>query len=278
MSRVVTVPELLNGHAVLDIECLDRICLNGCVPALQVGGQVVTFLHGHLGKPVASPAVIEQIGARFRQAVARFAENNDIPMVNFRKGIQKADVMRPLLARAARTGQPQVVAIGCLGQVCDRWIYSACLCFGLDLAEQARSGFTYSYSISYSIYQAEYSRNLLFRSGGQMEDLFDRVLDRGRSRLDIPALRTIFGLENRPHQNRAGGPHQNRAGGPPAQEAVIERSQDGLTWFKVAFGRLQVKAYTKGEHALRFEATAAAIEQAPPHGAGGRAFSVPGRS
>ena len=72
-------------------------------------------------------------------------------------------------------------------------------------------GFRYSYTV----YQAEYSRNLLFRSGGQMEDLFDRVLDRTRSRLDIPALRTLFGLKNRPHANRAAGP--------PAQEAVIEK-------------------------------------------------------
>ena len=98
-AGVVTVPELLDGHTVLDIECLDRIYLNGYVPALQVGGQVVTFLHGHLGKPVASPAVIEQIGTRFRQAVARFAGNNDIPVVKFSKGARKIDVMRPLLAR-----------------------------------------------------------------------------------------------------------------------------------------------------------------------------------
>jgi hypothetical protein len=134
-------------------------------------------------------------------------------------------------------------AIGRLGQVCDRWIYSACLCFGLDLAEQARSGFAYSYSI----YQAEYSRNLLFRSGGQMENLFDRVLDRTRSRLDIPALRVLFGLKNRPHSNRAAGP--------PAQEIVIEKPQYGLAWFRIRFGLLQLKAYTKGEHVLRFEAT-----------------------
>ncbi len=112
MSGVVTVPQLLDGHTVLDVECLDRIYLNGYVPMLQVGGQVVTFLHDHLGMPVASPAVIEQIGTRFRQAVARFAENNDIPMVKFRKGIRKIDVMRPLLARAACTGRPQVVAVG----------------------------------------------------------------------------------------------------------------------------------------------------------------------
>ena len=112
MSHVVTVPELLDGHTVLDIECLDRIYLNGYVPVLQVGGQVVTFLHDHRGMPIASPAVFEQIGTRFRQAVGRFAEMNDIPMVKFKKGMRKIDVMRPLLERAARAGRPGVVAIG----------------------------------------------------------------------------------------------------------------------------------------------------------------------
>jgi hypothetical protein len=34
MRGVVTVPELLDGHTALDIECLDRICLNGYVPML----------------------------------------------------------------------------------------------------------------------------------------------------------------------------------------------------------------------------------------------------
>ncbi len=146
------------------------------------------------------------------------------------------------LARVA-DALSQHAAIGRLGQACDRWIYTACLCFGLDLDEQQRSGFRYGYSV----YQAEYSRNLLFKSGAQMEDLFDRVLDRTRSRLDIPALRTIFGLKNRPHHNRASGP--------PAQEVVIEKPRYGLSWFRISFGRLQLKAYTKGEHVLRFEAT-----------------------
>ena len=146
------------------------------------------------------------------------------------------------LARVA-DAWPQQAAIGRLGQVCDRWIYSACLCFGLDLDEQARSGFRYGYSV----YQAEYSRNLLFASGRTMEDLFNTVLDRTRSRLDIPALRTLFGLKARPHHNRKSGP--------PAQDIVIEKPQYGLSWFRIRFGRLQLKAYTKGEHVLRFEAT-----------------------
>src|SRR6266576_40637 len=146
------------------------------------------------------------------------------------------------LARVA-DAWPQQAAIGRLGQVCDRWIYSACLCFGLDLAEQERSGFCYGYSV----YQAEYSRNLLFASGAQMEALSGRLLDRTRSRLYIPAIRTIFGLKNRPHRNRKDGP--------PAQEIVIEKPRYGLSWFRISFGRLQLKAYTKGEHVLRFEAT-----------------------
>jgi hypothetical protein len=121
MAGVVTVPELLDGHTALDIECLDRIYLNGYVPMLQVGGQVITFLHGHLGMKIASPAVLEQIGTRFRQAVARFAESNDIPMVKFKKGARKIEVMRPLLARAARSGRPGVAAIGWAQEFCHVW-------------------------------------------------------------------------------------------------------------------------------------------------------------
>ena len=42
---------------------------------------------------------------------------------------------------------------GRLRQVIDRWVYTACLCFGLDLDEQQRSGFVYDYSV----YQVEYT-------------------------------------------------------------------------------------------------------------------------
>jgi hypothetical protein len=39
------------------------------------------------------------------------------------------------------------------------------------------------------------------------------------------------------------------------QEIVIEKPRYGLAWFRISFGMLQVKAYTKGEHVPRFEAT-----------------------
>jgi hypothetical protein len=82
--------------------------------------------------------------------------------------------------------------------VIDRWIYSACLCYGLSSDEQDQSGFRYDYSV----YQVEYSRNLVFASGAVMDRLFNTMVDRTRSRLDIPMVRTLFGSKGRPHRKR----------------------------------------------------------------------------
>jgi hypothetical protein len=133
--------------------------------------------------------------------------------------------------------------VGRISQVCDRWIYTACACFGLDLDDQERTGFRYSYSI----YQVEYSRNLLFEVGGDMDRIFNAVVDRTRSRLDVPKLRTLFGVKQRPQQRR--GSELS-----PRQGIVIETPRWDLTLFKVHFGLLTLKGYTKGEHVLRFEA------------------------
>ncbi len=135
----------------------------------------------------------------------------------------------------------QDAAAGRLGRACDRWIYTACLVFGLDLADQQASGFRYAYSV----YQAEYSRNLIFACGARMDRVFGTVADRTRSRLDVPSLRTLFGVKKRP----AG------TAGPSLKLAVvIERPAYDLTLFKVHFGLLTLKGYTKGERVLRFEA------------------------
>ena len=109
MGDVVNVNDLLDGHATLDLQCLDRIYLNAYVPNLQVGGQVVTFLCSHLGNPVPSPALFNKIGTSFRRAMTAFAEERSIPLVRFGRDDRKADVMRPFLKRAT---EPGVVAIG----------------------------------------------------------------------------------------------------------------------------------------------------------------------
>ena len=135
--------------------------------------------------------------------------------------------------------------IGRLTAVCERWIYSACLCFALDAEEQRRTGFRYAYSV----YQVEDSRNLLFRAGAQMEQVFQRMVDRTRARLDVPRLRTLFGAKARPHRDRRHGPA-------PRLAVAVETSAYDRTVFMVHFGGLTVKAYTKGERVLRCEAVA----------------------
>ena len=63
----LTVNDLLEGHVGLDIEPMDRIYLIGYVPTLQVSGQVASFMTGHLGFPIPSPAIRERIGTAFRR-------------------------------------------------------------------------------------------------------------------------------------------------------------------------------------------------------------------
>ena len=41
---------------------------------------------------------------------------------------------------------------------------------------------------------------------------------------------------------------------------VIEKPQYGLAWSRIRCRLLQLKAYTKGEHVLRFEATVHAMK------------------
>jgi len=147
----------------------------------------------------------------------------------------------PDLAQIAETVCSENI-VGQLRQVCDRWLYSACLCFVLPLAEQQASGFEYSYSL----FQMEYSHNLLFRNPAQMEACFQGMIDRTRSRLDIKRLKTIFGRKKRPY--RHGGQKQ------PREEIVIERPTYDMTIFKVHFGAMTVKLYTKERALLRAEA------------------------
>lgn len=128
---------------------------------------------------------------------------------------------------------------GQFGQVCQRWIYS-CLWFVVDKEQQKKTGIAYRFSV----YQIEYSRNLLFHRGRQMDTVYQNIIDLTRGRLDMKRLKTIFGTKRRPYN------HKSTA---PAPEVRIETPEYNLTIFKIHFGRLTVKLYDKGERTLRAE-------------------------
>jgi hypothetical protein len=109
MASVGNVNEILDGHVVLDLECLDRLYLNAYIPTLQVAGQLVTFFARHRNQPIASPALFAQIGDAFRKAVAAFAQQHGVPVVHFSKDDRKIDAIRPYFEAASTPG---VVAIG----------------------------------------------------------------------------------------------------------------------------------------------------------------------
>ena len=110
---VVTAADVVAGHVGLDISCLDRVYLTGFVARLQTPGGVVYFFHDHRGKPIASPALFEPIGAKFRRDIGGWAQASGVPVIRFKAGERKADVMAPYLGAAAAAGRSKVVAIGC---------------------------------------------------------------------------------------------------------------------------------------------------------------------
>jgi hypothetical protein len=135
------------------------------------------------------------------------------------------------------------MAEGCLRAVCERWIYSSCLCFVLGSEEQARSGFAYQYSV----FQLELSRNFLFQRGATMNEVYQDLIDRTRQPLDVKQLKTIFGQLHRPH-------HRTTRGRKPAEVIkTVQTPAYDLTVFKVQWGRLTLKIYDKGERVLRVE-------------------------
>ena len=127
-----------------------------------------------------------------------------------------------------------------LAVLIDRWVYSACLCFGLPVEAQRRSGFVYRDSCA----QIEYSRNVLFKSGRQLDQIYPGLIERTRLLLDAPRLKTIFGRKGRPHFKATGGGRL---------EKIIERSTYDLTVFKLHLGKFTLKRYDKADRVLRIE-------------------------
>ena len=129
MTTVVNINDVLDGHVGLDLACIDRLYLNAYVPNLQVSGQVVTFLTGHLGFPIPSPALLQKIGNRFRRDVKAFASEHEIPILQLKKpdrtrwDDRKLDHVGPYLEAAEAEGRFGVVAIVATQEFA--WVFSA---------------------------------------------------------------------------------------------------------------------------------------------------------
>ena len=92
------VAEIIKNHVTLEVECIDRVYLNGYVPGLQTEGGFVHFVRKHLGYPIASTTVIAPMSKAFVQAIETFAKQQDVDMVTFGKHQRKDEVTHQYLA------------------------------------------------------------------------------------------------------------------------------------------------------------------------------------
>jgi hypothetical protein len=196
-------------------------------------GHITIKLSGH--PPFPAQVILnghEYVACQARKAGISFTkEGNCFTHISDTAGLAKiADTL---------SGQR---TIGRLSQACERWIYTTCLCFALDLEEQKQSGFHYQYSN----YQVEYSRNLIFEIGGHMDQVFQALIDRSRVLLDLKTVKTILGYKHRPK-------YRKRKRKSAEWEVAVEKPEYDLTIFKLHCGRLTLKIYTKGERVLRIE-------------------------
>ena len=60
MTLPRSAADVLARHVVFELECIDRVYCNLYVPKLQRDLGVVGFIREHLGKPVASTAVLAE--------------------------------------------------------------------------------------------------------------------------------------------------------------------------------------------------------------------------
>lgn len=93
MSVPRSVGEVLCQHVTLEVESIDRMYLNVYVPRLQSEKGVAGFFRYHRGHTFASSALMEPISRAFVQAIEAFVQEEGVPLLSFRKGERKDDIM-----------------------------------------------------------------------------------------------------------------------------------------------------------------------------------------
>ena len=105
-----SIPELLSEHVTLEVECLDRLYLNGYIGRLATSGGLVTFMREQLDKPIPSPVVLGQVTEKFREAVKAMSEWQQIPVYQFDHKERKDEVANQI--RRQRRVRDGIVFIG----------------------------------------------------------------------------------------------------------------------------------------------------------------------
>ena len=99
MSVPRSVAEVIRDHVTLEVEGIDRMYLNLYQPKLQTEKQAACFFRFHRDQPVASSSLMGVMTREFLAKVDALVEQQQIPVVHFKKGQRKDDVAAEYRAR-----------------------------------------------------------------------------------------------------------------------------------------------------------------------------------
>jgi hypothetical protein len=130
------IAELIKDHVTLTVDCVDRLYLNAYVPRLHSSGGVVGFLRQR-GASIPSPALFGQITDAFKAALRSWADDRQIPWIEFKKGDRKDDVVEPYRRRFQ--GANGIVLVGVAQEKAKAWR-------GVKRLEQGRMVFDFAWT------------------------------------------------------------------------------------------------------------------------------------
>ena len=103
MSLPSSVAQLQREHVVMELECIDRMYLNAYIPRLTSEAGIAGFLRGHLGNRFASTKQAGEMTDAFIRRIRKFLQEQEVPLVPFKKGQRKDDVFKKHLKRFKRS-------------------------------------------------------------------------------------------------------------------------------------------------------------------------------
>ena len=99
MSIPRSVADVLRNHVTLEVEGIDRMYLNVYQPKLQMEKGAACFFRIHRQQPVASSVPMGVMSNAFLGQIDAFVDKHSVPVVQFRKGQRKDDVMKEYLRK-----------------------------------------------------------------------------------------------------------------------------------------------------------------------------------
>lgn len=97
MTVARSVAEILDEHTTLEVECIDRMYLNLYVPILQREGGIAHFWRSHRGSRFPSGAQMGPMSSAFVRSIERFAKQEGVPLIRFKRGERKDEVAKQYL-------------------------------------------------------------------------------------------------------------------------------------------------------------------------------------